>query len=232
LAALGYLTDGVAINGLIDVEKLTLIILYDEQLSPKYCALRLAGYSAGRVPWGICIGGPKQCRFFKDLGLQPVPGGLGYRLDLADERLLTQALGLERTLVRCARYQHRQIREQVRLPMLWAAFHPTDAVNLIGDGPELTAYAQRTSKSPQHLLKRLQRDHLGMILFPFTWVSHHWQQTVAVFADLDRFPKQQVFRLWRFPDGLVGFQDAIEFDFHQARPSGQHNRHMPVVNAM
>jgi len=187
----------------------------------------LAGYSGSRVPWGVRFGGPEQCRFFKDLRLQPVLGGTGYRLDLADERLLTLALDMEQTLARSAR--HRHVRKQVRLPKLWAAFHPADAANITGDGPELAAYAQRTGKSRQYLLRHLRRDHLGMVCFPFTWVSHHWQQAVAVFADLNRFPQRQVFRLQQVHGDLVGFQDAIEFDLHQVRPSGQHKLTIQVA---
>ena len=47
---------------------------------------------AARIPWGVRFGGPDNCRFFKDLRLQPVPAGRGYRLDLADEDLLTLGL--------------------------------------------------------------------------------------------------------------------------------------------
>ena len=40
----------------------------------------------------------------------------------------------------------------------------------------------------------------------------------AVFADLERFPRRQVFLLRQLPDDLVGFQDAAEFDFHSGLP--------------
>ena len=53
LAALGYLTNGPVIEGLIEVEKLTIVILYDEPNSPGHRTLRLAGFSGSRVPWGI-----------------------------------------------------------------------------------------------------------------------------------------------------------------------------------
>ena len=48
-------------------------------------------------------------------------------------------------------------------------------------------------------------------------MSHHWQQAVAVFADLERFPTRQVFALRTLPGDLVGFQDAAVFDFHNTR---------------
>jgi hypothetical protein len=119
-AALGYLVNGMVTEGLIEVEKLTMIILRDELIRAGLCALRLAGYSGSRIPWGVRFGGPDNCRFFKDLSLQPVPNAHGYRPDLACTELLTLGLGLERELDRHARYRQGQVREQVQLPKLWA----------------------------------------------------------------------------------------------------------------
>ncbi len=225
LAALGYLANGPVIDGLIAVEKLTLIILCDELLRPGHCALRLAGYSGSRVPWGVRFGGSENCRFFKDLRLQPVPGARGYRLDLASTELLALGLRLERELDRCVRYRQRPVREQVCLPKLWAGFQPADAASITGDGPELEAYATRTGRSPQRLLKHLRRDQFGLVFHPLAWVSHHWQQAVTVLADLERFPKRQVFRLRHLPDDLIGFQDAVEFDFHSRFRHADNGRH-------
>ena len=218
LAAMGYLANGPVIDGLIEIEKLCIVILYGEQLRPGHNALRLAGHFGNRVPWGVRFGGPENCQFCKDLLLQPVPGARGYRLDLASTELLALGLDLHRELVRHARYRQRQVREQVRLPKLWAGFRSADAASITGDGPELAAYAARTGRPPQHLLEYLRRDHLGLVVFPLAFVSHHWQQAVAVYADLERFPRRQVFRLQRLPDDLVGFQDAAEFDFAHSRP--------------
>jgi len=214
LAAMGYLADGPVIDGLIEVEKLTFVLLYDEPIRSRRCALRLAGYCGSRVPWGVRFGGPENCRFFTDLRLQPVLGGQGYRLDLASEESLTLALGLERELARHARFCQRQVRECPFLPKFWAAFRPADAAHVTGDGPELAAYAQRTGRPAALLLEHLRRDHLGLVLQPLGWVSHHWQQMAAVFADLAGFPRRQVFRLRHQADDLVGFQGAAEFDFH------------------
>jgi len=221
-AALGYLVNGPVTEGLIEVENLTIVILCDELVRDGLCALRLAGYSGSRIPWGVRFGGPDQCRFFKDLRLQPVPGGRGYRLDLACEELLTLGLGLERELDRHARYRQRQVREQVQLPKLWAGFPVADAASITGDGPELAAYAARTGKSPQHLLERLRRDHLGLAIYPAAWVSHLWERAAAIFADLERFPRRQVFRLRQPSDDLAGFQGAAEFDFASGYGPKQH----------
>ena len=216
LAAVGFLADGPMIDGLIEVEKLTIVILCDELIRAGHCALRLAGYSGSRIPWGVRFGGPENCRFFKDLALQPVPNTRGDRLDLACTELLTLGLGLERELDRHARYQRQQVREQVCLPKLWAGFRATDTAGIIGDGLELAAYAVRTGKSPQHLLQHLRLDHLDLAVYPLAWVSHHWQQAVAVFADLERFPRRQVFRLRQPSENLVGYQGAAEFDFMES----------------
>jgi hypothetical protein len=61
------------------------------------------------------------------------------------------------------------------------------------------------------------REHLGLVLYPLGWVSHCWQQAAAVLADLERFPKRQVFRLRRLPNDLVSYQDAAEFDLFSSR---------------
>jgi len=61
LAAMGYLANGPTIGGLIEVEKLTIIILSDEPVRFGQHTLRLAGFSGSRVPWGIQWGGPENC---------------------------------------------------------------------------------------------------------------------------------------------------------------------------
>jgi hypothetical protein len=184
----------------------------------------LAGCGANRIPWGVRFGGPGQCRFLSDLRLQPVPQAQGYRLDLADTELLSLGLKLARELDRHARYHQRRIREQIRLPKLWAGFRAQDAANLTGDGPELADYARRTGRSPHDLMHRLQRSHLGLVLYPLAWVSHHWQKAVAVFADLERFPTRQVVRMLHRPDDLEGYQAAAEFHFSGQRSTVRRRR--------
>ena len=225
LAALGYLANGPVTRRPDRGRELdTSVVLYDDPIRPGHCALRLAGYSGSRVPWGVRFGGPDQCRFFKDLRLQPVPCGQGYRLDLASTELLALGLQLDRDLDRHARYRQQQVRDHIQLPKLWAGFHAADAASITGDGPELAAYARRTGRHPQCLLEHLRRDHYELVLFPLAWTSHHWQQAVTVFADLERFSKRQVFRLRCLPDDLIGFQDAAEFDFLHGRSRGNHKQ--------
>ena len=226
LAAMGYLVNGPVIDGLIEVEDLTLALLYDEQIRPGHFALRLAGYSGSRVPWGVRFGGRANCRFVKDLMLQPVAGGEGYRLDLANEELLALGLQLDRELDR-----RKQVRERPFLPKLWAGFHAEDAADITGDGPELADYAVRVGRAPSCLLQRLLREHQGLTVYPLAWVSHHWQQAAAIFADLRQFPLRQVFRLPR-RDSLAGFQHAAEFDFSRSGVKRRRTRqHRPAFAA-
>jgi hypothetical protein len=229
-AALGYMTHGPVESGLIEVGRLTLVILYACQVRPWQRALRLAGFTGKPVPWGVRWGGSDQCRFVKDLLLQPVPGGPGLRLDAADSDRLTLAMQLHGELGRAVRYG--RVREQVQVPKLWAGFDPVTAATLRGDGPELADYAARTGRPPQDLLNRVRLHHSGLALFPLAWTSHAWDKVEQVFADLDRFPRRQVFRVEKLPDDLMGFQGAAEFDFSHFRPAttGRSSRqHQPVL---
>ena len=84
--------------------------------------------------------------------LQPVPGGEGYRLDLANEELLTLGLQLERDMDRHVR-SHKPLRDRPSLPKLWAGFPAEIAASITGDGPELAAYAVRIGTDPMCLLQ-------------------------------------------------------------------------------
>ena len=143
--------------------------------------------------------------------LQPVSDGQGYRIDLADEAVLSLGLELERDLDLSAR-SRRQIRNCPYLPKLWAGFESDVAIGISIEGPELQAYAARVGRSRQYLMERLRRQHQGLTTYPLAWVSHHWRAAAAVFADLSRFPQRQVFRFER-RDDLAGFHDAAEFNF-------------------
>ena len=57
-AAMSYMVHGPVDNGLIEVSKLTLVILYACQVRSWQCALRLAGFSGKTIPWGVCWDGP------------------------------------------------------------------------------------------------------------------------------------------------------------------------------
>ncbi|MGA2619395.1 MAG: hypothetical protein ABSF26_17445 [Thermoguttaceae bacterium] len=217
LAALGSMVDGPVCNGLVELERLTLVVLYDEPLSRNQLALRLAGYFGTQVPWGVMWGGAEQGRFFKDLSLQPVPQGRGLRLDLARPRLLRIGLQLERELEHYARHPSSPLRPNLRLPCLWAAFTPDHVANISGDGPELEAYARRMRNGTAEAFSAVRRQHYGLTLHPLAWVSRHWERAAAIFVDLVRFPNRQVFRLDSLPGNLAGYQDAVEFNLFESR---------------
>jgi hypothetical protein len=133
---MGYLTDGPVESGLIEIGHLTIVILYAHEFRPGQHALRLAGFGGAAVPWGVCWGGPDQCRFVKDVLLQPVPSGPGLRLDGADTEMLTLALRLDREIDRTIQYRAASVRDRPFMPKLWAGFRPADADSITGDGPE------------------------------------------------------------------------------------------------
>ena len=53
LAAIGYLTNGAVIDGLIEIENLVLVVLYDELHDDGRLSVTLGGFSGARVPWGV-----------------------------------------------------------------------------------------------------------------------------------------------------------------------------------
>jgi hypothetical protein len=85
--------------------------------------------------------------------------------------------------------------------------------HISGDGPELEAYSRRTGRPAWRLLEEIRREYFGLSLCPLAWVSHCWKRAVAVVADIERFPKRQVFRIDHAPSDMIGFQDAAQFDF-------------------
>ncbi len=222
LAAMGYLVNGPVVDGLVEVGNLILTVLYDEKVRPGQDTLRLAGFWGEPVPWGVRWGGGDQCRFCKDLLLQPVPGGPGLRINAARTDLLRLGLALDQELDRHARNPRLPVQRRIQLPKLWAAFHQADAAAVSGDGPELASYARQERQAAEELLARFRRTHGRLVLQPLAWVSHHWRQAVTIFADLERFPRRQVFAIRRLPDDLVGFQAAAEFDFRsRLRPAAR-----------
>ncbi len=122
LAALGYLVNGAVMDGLVEIENLVLVVLYDEAMDSGRRALRLAGFGGARMPWGVTWGGPDQSRFFKDLLLRPIPGARGLRLDASRTKLLQLAMQLDRQLQRYSRRPCLVRRQRPRLPQLRAGF--------------------------------------------------------------------------------------------------------------
>ena len=207
LATLSYLTNGPVIDGLIAGRK-----------SHRGAALRRVDPSAAVCfatcgilwqprAWGVRFGGRANCRFAKDLMLQPVPGGEGYRLDWQTKNCWPWACNS--TVNSAAPSAGARMAATAQA---LGGLPSDDAAGICGDGPELAAYVARVGKTPACLLERLRREHQDLTLHPLAWVSHHWQQAAAIFADLRQFPKRQVFCLQQ-RDSLNGFHGAAEFDF-------------------
>jgi len=217
LAALGYLVNGAVVDGLVEIENLVLVVLYEEATDSGRLALRLAGFGGARMPWGVMWGGPDQSKFYKDLLLRPVPGARGIRLDASRTKLLQLALQLDRQLRRHARRLRHVRRQRPQLPRLWAGFRASVVPDVAGDGPELASEARRTGKPASRLLEEARRMHEGLTLYPLPWVSHHETLASAVFADLGSVPRLQVFSLRSLPESLQGFQGAAQFDLLTSR---------------
>lgn len=217
LAGLGYLANGPALEGLIELENLVLAVLYDEPEAHGRTATWLAGFGGVLGPWGVRWGGPQENRFLKDFSLRPEPDARGRRPDSGRDALLRLALELDAKIERYVRYPRVAGRYRLRLPKLWAGFRRSRAAQIAGDGPELADACRRSGKPAGQLMEQSRRAHEGLTLFPLPWVSHHWELASAVFVDLAPFPAAQVFPLKPLPEGLQGFQAAAEYDFYTSR---------------
>ena len=107
----------------------------------------------------------------------------------------------------------RRFRMRPRLPKLWAAFGPSDAENLHGEGPEFENMRTKFGFVGPELFKKFERKHLGQILYPLDWVSDQLKMSLGIYVELKGFPKCQLFCARKLPDDLCGFVGACEFDF-------------------
>jgi hypothetical protein len=214
--ALAFLTDGGRHGELVELGKLLALVVYDEPVGRDRPAVRVAGYRASRIDHGVQWGGPDHARIFKNLALAPRPGARGERFDLHDVELLEAALGLDRRVAQAARYPATVRNRSLRLPRLWAGFTLGLAGTLRGEGPELEALASRFGLPIENMFRKFHRPHEGLVLCPLAWVSDQLASATAVYAELAGLPRKQAFDLSEFPDGLVGFEDAMGFDFYES----------------
>lgn len=217
LAALGYMSNGAVVDGLVEIENLILVVLYDEMQDSGRLSVTVGGYSGSRIPWGAQWGGPEHSLFLKNLLLRPRPQARGRCLDASRTQLLELSLQLDRQVDRYTRYLRLPKRRAFVLPRLWAGFKACQLAGVTADGPELMSAAQRSGQSPEELLQLARRDYEGLALLPLEWTSHCWERMTAVFADLCDFPRRQVAPLENLPDDLQGFQAATQFDFYNSR---------------
>ncbi len=226
--ALSYVTCGPIVDGFIEVQNLVIVVLHDHPSDPRGQSIRLAGYVASRVPWGVQWGSRENSRFCKDLSLKPRDGGHGPFIDPANKTMLRLALNLDRL----AYYVDQPKARVLRLPNLWAGFRAKDALFLNGSGPELDVVAERARVSPQKMMNRLCRSYSGLVLYPLDWVSQHWEKAVAVFADMRRFPTKQVFQLSDPSTDLCGYRGASHFDFFNSRFDMPFSSRQPVSTSI
>jgi hypothetical protein len=217
LAAVGYLVHGPVHNGLVDIRRIVFVTLHDEVDAAGRLATRVGGFRAAAVPWGVKIGGPEHTRFEKDLGRPPAFRAKGRRFDLAHPDVLAIAMDLDRLVERHLRFPHFPRRRQPRWPTLWAAFSPHVAVGLCGQGPEFEALTGPGGRGNADLLMANRRRIGGLVAFPLVYVSHAWQQCLAIHADVRSLPKRQVITLEQKAKNLCGYSGAIEFDLLHSR---------------
>jgi hypothetical protein len=215
-AALGYLAQGPIYHGLIDVRRLVFVVLHDQQRPNNALAMRVSGYVASGVPWGVKIGGSDHNRFEKDLMCAPARRARGQRFDLAQSELLGLALQLDRYLDRQARHCRKPRLHHPRWPQPWAAFEPAIAAHFRGAGPEFETRRDACTR-PADRFRSVQRTVIGLTAFPLEWVSHEWQRITTVFADMQSMPKRQIFTLDHAHRNLCGFGGAVEYDLLNSR---------------
>jgi hypothetical protein len=211
LGSMSYLAEVPVVDGLINVERLVFVFLQRED-PPAQC-LHLRAFCGGQIPWGIMWGGARHCRL--DQRLYPDSATVVDERPPAihDASLSALILRLDSELQQLSACAQPRRLQKLRLPRLWAAFDSRIAGRVAGDGPEFQSRLRQTGGSASETLHHSQRRHRGLILFPLPWVSHLWQQFTAVFADVSRFPRYQVF-LGRNPSSVLqGYYGAAQFDF-------------------
>jgi len=212
MAALGYLVNGRPAKDYVEVDRLLMVIVYDDPVGPDMVALRVAGYRASCVSHGVQFGGRENARFHKDLCLAPgKPDGL--RIGIHRTELLGLALQLEREIHQVAEFGRRLRQSRPWIPRLWASFGLTDAANICASGPEFEAMRAKYGYDAQWLFRKFERRYKGTVLYPLDWVSDALHQSLGIYAELKGFPKRQVFSVRKLPDDLCGFRGAAEWDF-------------------
>lgn len=212
-AAASYLTYGPPACGMIEVDHLVMVMLYDERIEERWPKIQLAGFTARRTENGVQWGGVDNNCFFKDLALVPRWGAQGQRLDLAKPQLLELGLALDematQSIATQATYFH--------LPRLWAGFRAKDAHVVERDCPELDRVMLAAASNATRTLKRVWQHYFGLTLLPYQWVTRYHHLATAVFADLRQFPKLQAFQLQRLPAALKGSYGSVPYDFSANR---------------
>ncbi len=233
-AALGYMAEGPVENNLIEVGKLTIVILYPCQIRSGLDALRLAGFSGTPRPVGCPLGRRRSVPLPEG---SPASAGARWtgaaaecgRRGSVDPGASNSTASGTVPCIMASRPCGNRFNCPSSGPVSIGLRRPASPAT----APNWRPTVGRAGRSPEEQFHRLRRDHHDLVLWPLAWVSHHWRQAVTIYADLDRFPRRQVFRLENLPDDLAGFQGAAEFDFASRFNSGPQQRsrhqHQPVL---
>jgi hypothetical protein len=213
VGAIGFLADGNHQPQLVEIGNLLVLVVYDAKLPNGRVASRLLGYGVTTIAHGLQWGGAANSRLLKDLTLQPRARARGMRIDLWNSNLLQLALRLERRIDQAHRFQPSIAHRRLRLPRPWAGFLPRQAAGIRGDGPEFQRLCGKFNVAPEAMLAKFRRSHEGLDLYPLEYVGDQFDAAVAVFADLEHFPRCHAFGLGAKGSGLVGYQAASAFDF-------------------
>jgi hypothetical protein len=220
LGGLAWLTPATPSAGLVDLQDLTIVVAYDELQANDQLATRIAGYRAVRVDHGVQWGGREQLRFSKNLLLAPRPGGGYQRLDLLNAANLGLALRLNRRIDMALVHQTSAFRRTLRLPVLWAGFAASIAETVVGEGPEIEQLCGRFGLEPAAMLRKFQRTGRDLTFLPLEWVGDQLPLASRVCAEVEGFPRLQVFGVSDLAVDLVGFAGAMAYDF-AAKPAVQ-----------
>jgi hypothetical protein len=219
--AASFIHQSNARSAFVDIDNLLVVLLYEDEFHSSgktlrnRVPLRLVAYGASRVPHGVQWGGAANNRFFKDLMLTPQFRARGQRIDRNKFELLSLALKLDRRLSRAVRHSAAPW-PGLRLPQVWAGFRQNEARNLIGEGPEFEETGRHGGLSATALFQGAAHKVFGLVLFPMDWVTSQLERATAIFAELRPSLRRQTCRTRGVPDGLIGYQGAIAFDFYSS----------------
>ncbi len=183
--ALGFLIDGWRRDELVELRRLTTIVLFDERAANGRTSIRVLGYRPELVGQEIVWTGPQAQRLRKDLALPPRPLATGRRLDSRRRDLLELALRLDRRLSQAQRRLERLRYTEPRFPRVWAGLRPNVADQLIDDAEQLPS----DQLAPP--LARFRREQDGLSLLPADWIGDDLPRATALFAEQSGLPARQ-----------------------------------------
>jgi hypothetical protein len=222
--AIGFLVSGGQPAGLVELDKVTAVVVYDQPRGRGRSVTQLVGVRAVPCEHGVAWGGEGNVRFTKNPSLAPRAGSRGSRIDALRTRLFELALRLDHRIDQAMRLQSSGHTRQFRLPQAWVGFSDSDAMNLYGDGPEFEEACRWYGTSAQRMFESFRRSHQGLALYPLEWVSSQLEDAVGMFVEMSGMPRRQAFQVGGRAEGLEGQQGAMSYDFQlgQRADVGRH----------